>query len=475
MLRLMRLYQVLYFFNLLMVLVTGVLFASYVYREKKIDQENILRQQSLLLMWELRQSSDDLTRMVRSYVITGSPLYKRHFQEIMDVRDGAHPVPGQPWNVYWDLVMDDDSRPRPFGETAGLLERMKKAGFTSAELEKLQTAKAHSDELTRIEIAAMRLIEDTPPPSDATTLAASRMLYSPDYQAGKAAIMRPIAETFEMVDRRTLRSVESAVRSALLLRYAFILSCAGLVVGLWLAYRSLSRILGITIPELNLYIETIGRRDYTVPIRLQKGNEDSVVGWIAKLQSLAAQHTAELSERNEALIHQHEEIARLANHDALTGLPSLRLARDRLQAACNTAKREKNHCALLFIDLDGFKAINDGFGHDAGDHVLKEVAARLSKAVRASDTVARLGGDEFLVIQAGAANFDAAEILAKKLIETLALPLRYAENTLRVGCSIGIAFYPDHGETVEDLIKKADDAMYGVKRNGKDNFAIYSP
>ena len=126
--------------------VFSALFAFYVYSEKQIDHANALRYQSNLLAEELRRSSDDLTHSVRSYVLTGQPIFKQHYLEILDIRDGKRPRPVNYHDIYWDLVLADNQRPRPYGQTVALLELMRQTGFTDEEFAKL--AKAKSDALT---------------------------------------------------------------------------------------------------------------------------------------------------------------------------------------------------------------------------------------------------------------------------------------------------------------------------------------
>jgi diguanylate cyclase (GGDEF)-like protein len=182
-------------------------------------------------------------------------------------------------------------------------------------------------------------------------------------------------------------------------------------------------------------------------------------------------HQESLKRLMHEVIAQREEIARLANHDALTGLPSLRLAHDRLAMACTQALRHRKKAAALFVDLDGFKGINDSMGHKAGDEVLKVVAVRLQSRVRGMDTVARLGGDEFLVILNGIDSMDDAQRVAAKLHETLMQPIPiHAEpphttppRQALVGASIGIALFPDEADTPEGLLAVADRAMYAMK------------
>lgn len=172
---------------------------------------------------------------------------------------------------------------------------------------------------------------------------------------------------------------------------------------------------------------------------------------------------------------QRDQIEQLATHDALTGLPTVRLAHDRLQMALHASRRSGHGLALLFVDLDGFKAVNDRHGHAAGDAVLCAVATRLSQLIRASDTAARIGGDEFLLILAELPAPVAAMQIAQRVVEMLAQPIDFHGQALQVGASVGIALYPEHGEDAETLRAAADAAMYAVKRSGKHGVALFSP
>ncbi|MES2016847.1 MAG: GGDEF domain-containing protein [Pseudomonadota bacterium] len=178
--------------------------------------------------------------------------------------------------------------------------------------------------------------------------------------------------------------------------------------------------------------------------------------------------------QRDEIARQRDLIQHQATHDELTGLPTLRLARDRLDMACSQARRDKNKAAVLFIDLDGFKAANDTFGHEAGDHVLKIVAQRLTASIRSTDTVARHGGDEFVVIMHGAVCIADTKRIANKLLRAIAEPIAYDQQIIKIGSSIGIAVFPDHAMTAEEMLKHADQAMYLVKKSGKNNYTVYS-
>jgi diguanylate cyclase (GGDEF)-like protein len=169
---------------------------------------------------------------------------------------------------------------------------------------------------------------------------------------------------------------------------------------------------------------------------------------------------------------QRDQIEQLATYDQLTGLPLMRLAEDRIKMAIHSARRSANKIALLFIDLDGFKAVNDTFGHEAGDQVLREVAKRLTGAIRAEDTAARIGGDELLVVLVGLRDSNVAAVVAEKIIRAISAPIAYKTHSIAVGASIGISLFPDHASDAQTLRQLADTAMYTAKKSGKNGFAV---
>lgn len=164
----------------------------------------------------------------------------------------------------------------------------------------------------------------------------------------------------------------------------------------------------------------------------------------------------------------------LAHHDPLTDLPNRLLLQDRLAHAIKRGVRDNSATAVLFIDLDRFKIINDSLGHHIGDRLLQQVATRLAALVRESDSVARLGGDEFVILLEEISGKEDAAHLARKVIESLREPITIEQHELHIGCSIGISITPDDGEDAVTLLKNADTAMYKVKESGRDGFHIYS-
>jgi diguanylate cyclase (GGDEF)-like protein/PAS domain S-box-containing protein len=186
----------------------------------------------------------------------------------------------------------------------------------------------------------------------------------------------------------------------------------------------------------------------------------------------------DITERKEL----EDELSHLAFHDALTGLPNRALLAEHLDLALARARRNGTHVAVLFVDLDDFKLINDDFGHAAGDDLLREVADRLGHVVRQTDTVARQGGDEFLVLApdiapAGDAHAaaDQAVELAERIRQALASPVRVSDGDVYVSASVGIATFPTDAETGGDLLKRADTAMYRAKDSGRDGHAVAGP
>ena len=167
-----------------------------------------------------------------------------------------------------------------------------------------------------------------------------------------------------------------------------------------------------------------------------------------------------------------EALHRLALHDPLTGLPNRRLLEDRIGTAIEHARRNRSHVALMYIDLDGFKAVNDTWGHDYGDILLQMVSDRLAGASRGEDTVARIGGDEFMVVLGELNDPEDIHIPAKKLIAAIAEPYLIKSQIVIITTSIGISIYPFDAATVDGLITMSDKALYEAKRSGKNRYHI---
>ena len=196
--------------------------------------------------------------------------------------------------------------------------------------------------------------------------------------------------------------------------------------------------------------------------------ESMVKSRTRKLAETVNQLQAEIAERKKIAA----ELDFLANHDALTGLPSLRLCKDRLDRSLAEARRKQQMSAVMFLDLDGFKQINDSHGHEFGDLVLKATADRIRAEIRETDTVARIGGDEFIVILSSLPEVSVADRIAESLIRQISEPLQVGQDGVEVSASIGVSLYPEHGDNADELMRAADAAMYRVKDQGKNNYGF---
>lgn len=198
------------------------------------------------------------------------------------------------------------------------------------------------------------------------------------------------------------------------------------------------------------------------------------------LERLQVEHR-ELMLHCEELAQQRERMRRQSTHDPLTDLPNRALFEDRVSAAIARARRARQRMALLYVDLDGFKALNDEHGHAAGDELLVALARRMVSSLRGTDTVARLGGDEFAVLLEGFDSVAAAEYMGEKLLKILTAPLELKATAsgepiqYQPRASIGVAVFPDHGEDRDTLLMRSDTSMYHAKRNGGAAVAVHAP
>jgi diguanylate cyclase (GGDEF)-like protein/PAS domain S-box-containing protein len=574
-------------------------------------QENIVRSEerrfrSFMLANELIQSSEELSRMARSYVATGDSTYEKSYGEILDVRSGKLPRPSSFSVTYWYLAGLGEGRIIASGEAMGLLELIRREGITEQEFAKLKESKINSDRLMTIEkkaFAAMNgFYEDDrgqfsvrKKPDRAYAV---NLLFSDQYTNEKAKILVPIQQFIQALEKRVkteLRINELELRRAILITLGLIVIALGCVV--IIIIHAFSRILH-PIDLLRSQVAEIAKGNYNARCDVSSANEigelcahfnimatslqtdiakraeaeetlkksegqvrlllnstgeaiygidhtgnctfanptcvavlgysspemllgknmhalihhsyedgrpmpvedckifeafrkstgiyvDDEVFWRADNTSIHVEYRSfpqsdngtvygavvtfhDITERKKS----EEKIRHMATHDGLTDLPSMRLAREHLSMAKNMALRYNNLAAVMFVDLDGFKAINDGFGHDAGDKVLREAAKRLSASVRKTDTVARVGGDEFLLIITELRSQENAANIAEKVIRFISQPVIYKNRLMKVGVSVGIAIFPRDTEDIDQLVKLADHAMYKVKNAGKNGYAF---
>lgn len=570
------------------VILLGVSFIVVVFEQARYQLAVESRTTSIRLAEELRQSSSDLARLVRTYVITGNREYKEQFNAVVEIRDGKRTRPLDYSVAYWDFkalkTYHDNQKNENQGEKIALVELMRKAGVTDAELEKLKTSKAKSDELVEIENKAMALIEEDVPTRPEKRNQALSMLADTSFLTMKAEIMRPIIETELMIIDRTKQAVDTANKRLKLATMSLLALGALLVLLIYKVGHELKVIIGCSIQELSYTLDQLGGGDFVTPIVVDIKNKNSVIGWIAatsqKLAELNLAHfKAIVDSSDDAIISKnthgivaswnkgaekmfgytademigqpltriipqerfHEEpdildkishgekvdhfetqrlhrdgylvdlsvtispihgqngdvigaskiardiskakmaeaeIQRLAFYDSLTGLANRSLLYDRLNNTLNRAIREHSNFAILFLDLDNFKTLNDTYGHDAGDELLKDVARRLMSAVRITDTVARFGGDEFIVLLEGLGSNDMdmktlVTLVAEKVLEQMSQPFLLSTVTHTCSVSIGAAIFDDENVTENELLKRADHAMYKAKFSGKNCFYIY--
>ena len=575
------------------VLAVGFLF--YVQAERRVDEANKVRYQSMLLADELSQTSEDLTNMARNFVSTGNRRYLLNYHAIIAIRNGLLPPPGAYTHNYWSILQDNEPLPATAESQAlPLLERLYQAGASEQELALLQEAKANSDALTQIEIRAMNLIEQADKNTDAVRHQALGLLFDRNYLEAKARIMRPIDDFRRLLDQRTQRSVDLAENIAKGYRWLFVALSAGLVLMLWATGKMLQRMMGGSVDRIYALIHRIGTGDFSAKVDLLPWQQNTMLASLAetlhKLQDLelarananeALRIAATAFESQDAMyvtdtryrvlrVNQafvelsgysaeemvgqpppmlisacHDEafyqqirdslqqqgrwqgeitdrrkdgetypawltmtavrdeagrisnyvatqvditerkqaedvIKQLAFYDQLTQLPNRRLLLDRLQQQLAAQGRSGRLGALMFIDLDNFKTLNDTLGHDVGDLMLQQVAARLSACVREDDTVARLGGDEFVVMltNLGPALPEAAsqaEAISEKIIATVTDSYNLAGNDCRISPSIGITLITEHRGNVDELLKQADIAMYQAKAAGRNTVRFFDP
>ncbi len=238
---------------------------------------------------------------------------------------------------------------------------------------------------------------------------------------------------------------------------------------LWVKYRELAVRTGLqacwSMPIISSKREVLG----TVALYWREPTVENSDG-LEPLNTISRLAAIAIEQRN-----LNDQLNYQAHFDSLTGLPNRMLFENRLDYSLAVAERKKEKLAVLFVDLDRFKVINDTLGHHTGDLVLQEVARRLLGCIRNSDTLARLGGDEFTLILTDLKDIYKAEHIAQKLMDALEPPILLPDKNLHITPSIGISFYPDDGETAQELLSNADRAMYRAKLQGKNNYQFFAP
>jgi diguanylate cyclase (GGDEF)-like protein len=230
-------------------------------------------------------------------------------------------------------------------------------------------------------------------------------------------------------------------------------------------------------PRIPLVVVTALDDEFQATEALQEGAQDYLIKGQFDARGLqrALRYAIERMAIGEALLAEQQRSSHASEHDSLTGLPNRAVVSDRIAQAIALAPRHGKQVAVLVLDLDGFKHINDSLGHPTGDRLLQSVATRLVECVRGTDTVSRQGGDEFLVLLSEADEWSDAALVARRMLETVAEAHSVDGRDLHITTSIGVSVYPEDGDDAETLIKNADTAMYQAKENGRQSYQFFKP
>ena len=314
-----------FWLSLVMILAFFVAFTIYVQAEKRVDTANDLRFSAHALGNELRQSSEDLTRMARAYVTSGQSIYRQYYDEIVAIRNGKAERPLNYHEIYWDLVLADNQRPRASsGKKIAFQELMRQAKISATEFAKLQLALEYSERLSSLEQSAMDLAQSQFAAFPKSPAPALTLLTNNDYRNAKANIMWPIAQYHQMMEARTLATVEHAQEVATQLRILVVVISILMIALLWRAYQSLQFTLGAPISQLRAHLDKLGRGDFSEPIAVPAKLERSVFGLVIVAHNALAtmerrrqqvelrnqrltQFYNVLSQCNQAIVRSHSE------------------------------------------------------------------------------------------------------------------------------------------------------------------------
>ncbi|MFQ1782203.1 methyl-accepting chemotaxis protein [Aeromonas veronii] len=307
--------------NLLLSVITLILlslvFFAYSWAGKQLEESYRQQYVSYLLADELRQSSDDLTRLGRTYVITKDPAYEQQYMRILAIRNGEQPRPDGYNRIYWDFVAANGQNPRPDSNVRrGLIDLMKDAGFTDGELAKLNEAKNNSDALVNTEVAAFKLVQQTDGDPVANQQKAIAMMHDKAYHQNKGRIMSPIDDFYVMMEQRNHEAVESAIANTDMLRYLFIALGLVLMFFLWRTYRSLLDLVGTSVEQLKTDLHMMAEGDFSRPIKVPLGSKESLIGLLGGMQTTLKGIIAKVSHSTEELSHSADSIAQIAEQTA---------------------------------------------------------------------------------------------------------------------------------------------------------------
>ncbi|QPF72114.1 GGDEF domain-containing protein [Roseateles sp. DAIF2] len=445
-------------------LVLALLHLAVSYRT--LEQAQARQREAQRLVVEFYQSADALSLMARLFVLRHEARYARHYEEIANIREGLAERPLDYDPGYWQLRLAepaDAAASRPLGEARALLLRLRDLGLTEAEQALLEEGRRQSETLMAVERRAMVLAEARSGPAWREAL---ELVHGEAYLRGRAALIRPMQRMLRDLEARLHRDHAEGragmERAAWLAGGAVLLLTLQALLSAWSFDRSVRQPLAV----LRAWAQSVRAGRHDSRTRLKGDNEfGELSGVIDEMAESVERSLAGLREEVQRRTRAEEVVQHLANHDALTGLPSLRLLHDRLDRALARAEREKEGLAVLFIDLNGFKPVNDRYGHESGDMVLKVVGQRLASALRESDTVGRVGGDEFVALLVDVAGREAAEQVRAKLELLVRQPiyLPVPKVVVQISAAMGVALYPETARDAAGLLRLADQDMYKRK------------
>ncbi|MDT8999950.1 GGDEF domain-containing protein [Paucibacter sp. APW11] len=453
-----------------LVAITAAAFAHLVMVYRNLDEAQTRRFVSYKLAEELEDSSNSLTLMARLFIVTQDVRQADYFRQIWRIREGLAPRPAGYDSAFWDLQLDKPGEP---GEAPApgqsLIERMRAAGFTAAELALLEDAKKRSDTLAGLEEQAMGMVDmrgSTQPLSQEEWRQALDLVHGERYRHAKAEIMAPIRQLRKMVDARLEAERQDLQRQVDLASLAAAVALLLLAINVITAAINFERSVRRPVLALLRWAQGVRAGRHGGRTRLADSSEFGELSVVIDEMAESVEHNlGELKEEVARRTRAEQVVRHLANHDALTGLPSLRLLHDRLERALAQAQRQGQGLAVIFADLNKFKPVNDRYGHEAGDLVLKTVAQRLAGGLREADTVGRIGGDEFLIILPEVGTMEAAQQVRDKLLALIDQPIYLTRHNaaVTVTAAMGIALYPSMASDAQALLRLADQDMYRHK------------
>ncbi len=460
-------YKVISILFLSQLLTIAVLIFFMIEESEDLLQAELQQAKSTRLADRLRQSSDDLTRMARSYVITGEPRFKQYFEDILGIRDGSLPRPPGYNDIYWDYVVaSPEGPPENIGKPASLFSLFEELDATPEELNLLRQALDRSNQLAIIEIEALAAMNERlkhhETTHDSETLPyqeyAVGLLFSDEYHQAKAKIMHFIDQFSQQITVRSAAIVakhRGHQRTLLLATLLIILFSAAIFIYIILNTRA-----KLIQPILELSHISNRIKEGHITERAKTESDDEVGVLINSFNGM-----------NDSLNQIISELENLSHVDPLTQLSNRRLFDQTLNNELKRHVREQAPLALMIIDFDHFKHLNDEEGHQAGDMHLKRLGNILSSCFkRAGDLIARYGGDEFIVLMPNTDLDSNAGFVSEvcNQVENARIPHPASKVSQYITVSIGaVSLVPNRKTSTDEILKLADEALYKAKEAGR--------